>query len=433
MLANLSGLINDNDIVAVATSGGSDSICLLHFLHTKSKLLNFKVIALNVEHGIRGTSSLNDTRFVKDFCKNSNIPLLTYSINALEKSKAEGLSIEEAARMLRYQCFFDAINTKKCTKVATAHHLKDNLETVLFNLFRGTGLKGVKGIDQNFSDKIIRPLINTSKEQIEEYIKEHSLTFVTDESNFDKSYSRNYIRLELLPKIYSAFPDAEKNVYRFSSIVKEEDEFLDSLARNVVNFSDNKAIISLPIAKVIFNRATIMALKYLGINKDWERVHIEQAFELTKKENGKMITLPKNVIAQKEYDKLVFYVNEKAEQKQLVFTEFIGKSFNFLNEKYTIEKLSSPPLNLKDGFYVDLDKIPSNCVIRTKKAGDTFTKFGGGTKSLSDFLTDKKIPLREREYIPLLACKQEILAIFNVAVSDKVKIDDSTKQIIKLL
>ena len=136
MQVDLSKLINKNDVVAVATSGGSDSMALLHYLHQNSATLQIKVLALNVEHGIRGQSSIDDSTFVKDYCKENDIPCLTYTVDSLKKAKDDGLSVEQAARTLRYGCFFDAIEKGKCNKVATAHHLKDNLESVLFNLFR---------------------------------------------------------------------------------------------------------------------------------------------------------------------------------------------------------------------------------------------------------------------------------------------------------
>ena len=154
MQVNLGNLIDKNDVVAVATSGGSDSMALLHYLHQNSDQLQIKVLALNVEHGIRGQSSVDDSNFVKDYCKENDIPCLTYTVDSLKKAKDDGLSVEQAARTLRYGCFFDAIEKGKCNKVATAHHLKDNFESVLFNLFRGSGLKGLSGIKKTCSARL---------------------------------------------------------------------------------------------------------------------------------------------------------------------------------------------------------------------------------------------------------------------------------------
>ena len=158
MNTDLSIFIKQNEIVAVALSGGEDSVALLHFLLSRSSLLGFKVIALNVEHGIRGEDSLSDTNFVKELCRRLNVELICYSVDSLSKAQTDKLSVEQAARALRYECFYRAIAEGKCDKVATAHHRRDNVESVLFNLFRGSGLKGVSGITPCYDGKIIRPL-----------------------------------------------------------------------------------------------------------------------------------------------------------------------------------------------------------------------------------------------------------------------------------
>ena len=171
--------------IAVALSGGADSMALINYLVTNSQKYSIKVVALNVEHGIRGDASLRDSAFVKNYCESHKpyIPLLEYKVNALKKAKDEKITVEQAARILRYECFFDAIKTGNCDAVVTAHHSSDNLESVLFNLFRGTGLKGLTGI-KDFDGKIFRPFIKVSKAEIEEYVAQNSIPFVTDESNF---------------------------------------------------------------------------------------------------------------------------------------------------------------------------------------------------------------------------------------------------------
>ncbi len=427
MLVDLKNIVSENDTIAVALSGGSDSMALLHYMLEYSKKFPINVIAINVEHGIRGESSLSDTEFVKSFCKKNNVPLLLYKVDCIKKSKQEKLSLEQSARILRYDCFFDALSSKKCDKIATAHHLKDNAESVLFNLFRGTGIKGLKGITENFDDKIIRPFLTVSKEEIENYVKENNIPFVTDQTNFDDDYTRNFIRLQIIPKIKEIFPNFEQSVKRLSDSVKSDDDFLEQQADKFLSLLNNKAEIKIPSHYSIFARAEIKALKHLGVKKDWEKIHIDDAFSLSNKKNGASINLLNNITAIREYDKIAFYLNTQQTETVLPFQE--GK-FLFSGKTYNIEKVNS--YNLKDGLYIDLDKIPKTAIIRNKKDGDIFTKFGGGTKKLNDYLTDKKIPLKTRNDIPLLADGKEILAIFNVEISDRVKIDGNTKKIIKL-
>lgn len=311
MKIDLSKIIPKNQTVAVAVSGGSDSMALLHFMTSNAKKYGIKVIALNVEHGIRGAASISDTNFVKSYCRSRNIELLTYSFDAVKKAKTDRLTLEQAARILRYECFFKAIDEGKCDKVATAHHRRDNVESVLLNLFRGTGLKGVAGINANYEDKIVRPFLTVSKEDIIAYMTENSVPYITDETNFSDDYTRNYIRLNVLPKIKEAFPEAEKCISRFAEIAKSEDEFMDKVATSAVKLYEDRAEIGLPVHPAVFSRAVIIALKNLGIEKDWEKTHIDSAYSLTEKENGTSINLPKNLCAVKEYDKIVIYKVKK--------------------------------------------------------------------------------------------------------------------------
>ena len=270
MQIDLTKNVKKTDVIAVAVSGGADSMALLHYMHKAGKNSLFKVVALNVEHGIRGENSARDSAFVKEYCSKNDIPLFSYQVDSLKKAREEKLSVEEAARKLRYDCFYDAINKGKCNKIATAHHQGDNAESVLFNLFRGTGLKGVSGISENFEDKIIRPFLHVSKAEILDYVKTHSIPYVNDETNFSSEYTRNFIRINVIPQIKEVFPEAEKSIDRFSKIAKLEDEFMHAQASSAVDFNDKTATIKLPLHDAILSRAVIIALKNLGLEKDWE-------------------------------------------------------------------------------------------------------------------------------------------------------------------
>lgn len=429
MLTDLDCLIAKGDKIAVALSGGIDSVVLLHLLNSKAEKLGFSLCAVNVEHGIRGKDSLLDSDFCAKLCAKLNLPLLSFSVDAPSFANQNGLSIEESARKLRYDCFYSAIEKGFCNKIATAHHKKDNMETVLLNLFRGTSLKGVSGIPKNLNGKIIRPLLSLSKKQIEDYAKENNLSYVIDDTNLDDKYTRNFIRLNLLPKIETIFPEAENNVYNFSLTARREDEYLDRLAKETVFLNEDSATISLKTDEVLLARAVVFALKNLGVEKDYERVHVEDVLSLRRKENGKKITLPKGLFAIRQYDDIVIF--KQNNKDELNFGVKIA-SFSFNGKTYSIDNAEKTKINLKEGLYLDQDKIPKTAVIRTKKDGDRFTKFGGGTKSLSDYLTDKKIPLKDRDFLPVIADGNEILAIFSLAVSDKVKIDNQTKNILKI-
>ena len=413
--------------VAVALSGGSDSMALLYYMLSVKDKFQFNLVALNVEHGIRGEASLSDSEFVKEQCKQLNIPLLSFKVDALSFAKENKLSIEQSARILRYNCYKTAINAGNCHLIATAHHLKDNAETILLNLFRGTGLKGASGIS-NFDGSIIRPFIATPKEEILSYLNENAIPFVTDESNFVDDVTRNNLRLNVLPLIEKLYPDYQNSLYRFSLIAKEEDEYLDGIAKNHLFFDNDTVKIDTDIDKVIFKRACILAFKLMGIEKDWEKAHVDASVSLLNLQTGAKINLPKGVTAIKEYDKIVLYKLDLKKPLSLAFNE---QEFSFYNKVYSIKKTDSIA-SLKNGFYLDVDKVAKTAVIRTKKDGDVFTKFGGGTKSLNDYFTDKKIPARLRDSIPIIADGNKVLAIFGIAISDLVKVDNSTKTIYQL-
>ena len=430
MIVDLKRFIDKNQTVAVALSGGSDSMALFYYMLSNAEKFGFKVIALNVEHGIRGEASLADTEFVKNYCAIKSIPILSYSVSALDKAKNENLTVEQAARILRYECFYDAINSGKCDLVATAHHSRDNLESVLFNLFRGTGLNGAGGIKGNFENKIIRPFINVTKDQIDEYVKENAIPFVTDQTNFDIDYTRNYIRHEVLPVIKKVFPEAEKSVSRFTEIAEIDSAYLLECAQSAIKLSSDKAEIAIPLHRAIMSRSIIIGLKHLGLTRDWEKTHIDSVLSLLDNENSSRIDLPKGIVAIREYDKIVLF-KQAENTAQLPETPFAVGEFKFFGKTFTVSTLPTPK-NLKDGLYLDKNKVPLSAVIRTKRDGDKFTKFGGGTKSLNDYLTDKKIPLRLRNELLLIADKNDVLAIFGVAVSDKVKIDENSSVVYKI-
>lgn len=428
MRVDLTKFSLNSKVVAVALSGGSDSMALLCYLQSESKNYGFSVVALNVEHGIRGLESLSDTQFVTSYCEKAGIPLLSYSVNAPKKASEEKLSIEQAARILRYECFFDAINGGKCDVVATAHHLRDNLESVLINLFRGTGLKGVCGIKHDYKNKIIRPFLGVSKTEIEEYIKENSIPFVNDSTNFSDQYTRNAVRLNVLPSIKQIFPEVEKSVLRFCEIASEDDAYLEEQAQKILHLDDDKAQIDLPAHNALLSRACVKALNALGVEKDWEKVHLDSVKALCVGQNGNRIDLPCNITAVKEYDKITFY---KGFSPVLDQFEFGVGDFVFGSQNYSVKKVDIPE-NLKGGFYIDQDKVPKSAVIRIRKDGDKIKKFGGGTKSLNDFYTDLKLPLYKRDCLPVLADGNDVLAIFGVAISDKIKVDSSTKTCLQL-
>ncbi len=427
MLPNLELFNLKNKVIAVAVSGGSDSMALLYYMYNNAKKFSFTLKAINVEHGIRNKASIDDSIFVKEECEKLGIPLLSYSVDAITYSKESKLTLEEGARILRYDCFYKAIAKGFCEIIATAHHVSDNAETVLLNLFRGSGIKGLRGINA-VTGKIIRPFIKTTKQEIADYVKQNNINFVTDDTNFQTEHYRNYIRLEVMPTIKKRFPEVEESISRLSDIARLEDDFLDGQATKAINKLDNGVEIQLSLHPAILNRAIIIGLKMAGIKKDWEMVNVTDVANLTEKETGKFITLKNGVKAIREYDKIVLYSSKVDADLSVPF--LIG-DFTFNGKTYAITKVGYPT-DVKNGIYIDRDAIPPTAVIRSRQAGDFIKAFGGGTKLISDLFTDKKIPQKDRDNIPIIADGNEVYAIFGVTISEKAKITVQTANILKL-
>jgi len=415
--------IEKNSKILIAVSGGIDSVCLLHFLVSKKSQFNLTLEVINIDHQIRGEESFKDSMFVKSLCEKYNVNFNFSKVDAVNFSKENNYSLEQGARILRYKIFDEFLSSHEGFKLATAHHLRDNAETVLFNIFRGAGLKGLSGICQN-SDKIIRPFINISKEEIINYAKENNLSYCTDSTNIDNYYSRNYIRNILLPLINEKFPAFENNMIKLSNISRMEDEYLDKLATEKIQNINDKYYLNINLDEVIFKRATIIILKKLGIIKDYEKTHIDSIYNLIFNQTGASICLPKNVIATRDYDNIRFEIIsnniEKIEPININKFDLIDNIIYFGN--YEIYFSTDP-----SSLFFDFDKLPNLITIRTKKDGDIFTKFGSGTKKLKEYFIDKKIPSTSRNLIPLICVNNVVYIVSTLEISNNIKCDKTTK------
>lgn len=422
--------INRGETIAVALSGGMDSVCLLYCLLEKKKELGINLVAVNVEHGIRGEFSARDSEFCRKLCSELGVKFYFFTVDSPFFAEKEGLSIEESARILRYECFLKLISDGLCDKVAVAHHLSDNAETILFNILRGASLSGASGIRNiSYNDGIIRPFLNVTREEIRQYVDYHAISYVDDETNADDFYTRNYLRLRVIPAIKKVFPKAEAALSRFADACRSDDEFLYSIAEKHLKKENNCIMVPCNIAYPVFSRAIITALKLFGINKDYTKANIDDVWSLTTKCTGKTIHLQKGVYAVREYDNIVLRKTENFD-----FTAIPYKFGAVIVSGVTIctEKVKREDINFKDGLYFDSDKLPADAVIRRKLDGDMFTKPNGQTVSLKKYLTDKKIPAYKKRSLFLIASGKTAYIILGVEISRSVMIDGNTKNIAKI-
>ncbi len=422
--------------ICAAVSGGRDSMALLHYLHAHAAEYNITLTALNCDHGIRGEASVRDSAFVAEYCKKNGIPLSRHVADA--KFTDEG-----GARAWRFGCYLK--EAEHCDCVATAHHLNDNAETVLFNLARGSALAGMEGItDQDFTApakrpfKLIRPLIACTRAEIDEYIAANGIPYVDDDTNFETNYTRNKIRHNVLPALEEAVPGAARAIYRFSRLAAEDEEYFE---RQVMPLISRREPYGDYIAhceeRVIFRRAAVKIIADGHQKKDYTSEQLERLYALQFAENGKKFEFL-GLTAFKEGgriciadDLLLRCESEGAPYEDFysgIASAYCGQIARICFEGGADEYVkggSSAPLKV---LRFDGGKIPKSAVVRFMRAGDKFTKFGGGTKKLGDYFTDKKIPVRLRRSIPLLCDGSDVLIIFGVEISEKVKTDGGTRQ-----
>ena len=402
--------------VCVALSGGVDSVCLLHQFYENAAAYSIVLSALSCEHGIRGERSLSDLQFVKNLCKNWNVPLFEFRRDVPAYAAQHKLGLEEAGRVFRRECFQKILQEGQADIVATAHHKDDYAETVLFRLCRGTSLAGLKV----FSEEFARPLQDVSRMQIEAYAAQHNLPFVTDETNSDTAYTRNALRHEVLPLLEKIIPGARDNLVAFARSASADDDYLQSLARAALQKkTDGETAISATLPDPVFYRAVVLALKELGVTRDYTAALLGEVASLKNLQSGKRICLPQNAAAIREHDNIVFYRSTVSREE----IPFLCGTVEFNGYSLTVGEGV-----INEGLRFDFEKLPKDCTLRTRREGDVFTPFAGAKKTLKKFLTDKKIPARIGRTLPLLAVGNEVLAVCGVEISDKIKITEETKR-----
>lgn len=404
--------------ICVALSGGADSVCLLHYLKENGAEYHIELSALTCEHGIRGERSLADLTFVERLCADWGIPLSVFRADVPARAQKNGRGLEEEGRAFRYECYRSVIDEGKADVVATAHQKDDLAETVLFRLIRGTSLGGLAAIAER--EGIVRPMLEVTRTEIEEYARAYSLPFVTDESNFSDAFTRNFLRRNVMPRLEEAVSGATDHLTEFAERAARDDEFLQSLAREKIIRNGNALSFPLSLPAPLFSRAVVLCLKELGLERDYTQTSVTQVADLIKKQSGKRAELPRGIVAVREGDFVTFLRNERRFEGELPFA--LGK-FSF--GEYDIAIGAEEEISERDfkTLYADLAKFPAGCVVRTRRTGDVFRPFGGSDKSLKEFLTDRKIPARLGHALPVVANGNRVYAVFGVEISDEVKID----------
>ena len=419
--------------ICVAVSGGKDSVALLHYLNALKGEYGYELSAVHCEHGIRGAESVEDMRFVESLCNEWGVPLYVFQEDCPARAKRDKESLETAARNFRYECFSQLVREGKAYAIATAHHKNDEAETALFRLARGTSLGGMSAMKEE-SGYLLRPFLSWTKADITAYIEKNDLAYREDKTNFETEATRNKIRLEILPKLEEAIPGATENILRFAKQAGEADETLLELAKELLEETEEDFFIRFCDKKPLFTRAALIALKGLGVNKDYTSTHLDSVFNLQYLERGAILDLPKNIQAEKSIEGVYIY-RKKEEFYPPLSAEKAFSMDGFDGGRYEVILSSEPILEDEKGWQIlrfDKEKLPQDTVFRFRKDGDKIKAFGGDTKSLKKLFNERKIPVRERAYLPLLAQKDGaiVYAVCGVEISSQIKVDEGTKEVL---
>ncbi len=403
---------------ALAVSGGIDSMVMLHMFATSSPRVNFFVVTVN--HNLRKEAS-DDCKFVADYCRKFDVTCRIYNVDVPSYCKAMKVSEETGARLLR----LGVLNSLDVDWVCTAHHADDNAETVLMHLIRGSGANGSEGIRRE-SGKFLRPLLDMTRKDIEQYALENNVPHVYDATNGQVKYTRNFLRHKVIPLLSQLNENVSTNITRFAENISEDNAYLESLADiSEVKFGGGCAEIPsylLLQPKPIAYRVLRKVFSHLNVWYDIEKTHFDAIINLADNFGGKRIDLPFGIVAVNDYDKVTLLKGEKFLQPDFFQIPFaVGITDTPVGKVSVVQQG-------KGGLKVDVSKIPSTAVFRTRQTGDVFCKFGGGgTKPLNKYLIDKKIPVRNRSQLLLVADGNNVLVVCGVEISDLVKVDDNSE------
>lgn len=397
-------LIKKGDSVLVAISGGADSVSLLDVLCALRDEFCIKVSAAHVNHGIRGKEADRDEEFVKALAEKYGIDVYVKHANIREEAKKEGVSEETAGRKVRYAFFEYLAKKHNINKIATAHNKNDNAETILMNLMRGAALSGLSGIPYK-RENIIRPILNVGRDEIEEYCRKKGLEYVTDSTNAERIYTRNKIRLDLIPFICENFNDNFVNtITKNSHIIADMYDYINVCAQRIccekIKKTENIKELHPAVARQVIYRM----LSESGIS-DISSVYIEEVLKLVKMDkSGSKVDLPLNVEAIIEHG--VLAIRKKQEKiKDFEYELTLGEE-KFIAELNMNIKITETEKNDGECFTVEQ---PCKICVRNRRSGDVFYPVGmSGRKKLKDFMIDKKIPVSERDKVGIITFDGEI-------------------------
>ena len=406
-------MLSRGDRVLIGVSGGADSIALLEFFVSVKEKYDLDICVAHIEHGIRGEDSVNDAEFVKNYCTKLGVNFYLKTIDAPNLAKKAKMGVEEYSRMARYDFF----NTIECDKIATAHNLTDNIETLLFRLARGTGLKGACSIPA-VRGKIIRPFIEVSSGEIRKWCNDNNIPYRVDCTNSDSAYSRNLIRLEILPLFEKLNANYQDNIENFISDVNEDYAFIDDYVKSIYPKIVKNNEIDLPklneLDLSIKKRILIMFFDENGYSLN--RIHLQSVIDITLK-SGKT-----------QIKENIFAISAKGKIRIAKFND-LNKKDEFVTKILNIDEFKDKNID----FYCDCDKIVGNIIIRAKQAGDRIKPAGRNvSKTLKKLFNESAYPIEKRDKKIVVCDDFGIVGVIGLCADERVKVDCNTAKILTI-
>lgn len=419
-------MLEAGDEVIAALSGGADSVCLLLALIELRETLDIKVSAIHVNHCLRGEESMRDEDFCRDLCKKHDIPFIFGRFDVKNEAIRRKQSVEQAARNIRYEFFAQHSDGRK---LATAHNANDNTETIIFNLARGTGIKGIAGIPP-VRDNIIRPLLEITRQQIEKYLSEQGQSFVTDSTNLTDDYTRNRIRHNVIPALQQINPSLFKTISSDSNNFRIDNSYMEEQAETEYRkrLADHSSLTELASLHTALRRRCIsMLLSENNIEINSKRISDIDSICMT----GGKINICKNtyIISENGILSVKKIINrpKKTEDQCLILKE----GSNILGSKEVTVSIKNAGGKIK-GISIDADKLKGTVILRHRLPGDRIKLHKNNFTSSVKKLFNSRLRPEERDSICFIADDDGPVFIENIGFAERVNISESTKKIMEI-
>lgn len=456
-------MLSPGDRVLVAVSGGPDSMALLHALWHLREQLSVDIAAFHLDHMFRGEESRKDAETVRDYCDELCVRAVIDRYDVPSFVEESRLSPEDAARVVRYELAASAASSLQCTCIALAHHRDDNLETVVMRFLRGSGLRGLAGIrpvrrysGSKWLGRLIRPLLECSRTEIEQYCQEESIPFRVDQSNLSDEYTRNRVRLDLIPRLLEYNPSLSETVACISGFMADEDDYIEAQAQAILDSHSHQHRDTVEVSlqalaeahPAVARRAILLLMERVrGGRKDIYSVHIEEVLDLIRRnDRSGLLSLPGGTSVRKRYGVIEFGRADVLRPKEVTpylkyltvpgLTVVPYTSSAIAADVIPVEQLGDYRSTDPRVAYMDYDVVSDGLAVRNRRDGDRFAPLGMcGSKKLKEFFIDGKIRSELRDRIPLVVYgdgAHRIAWVGELRLSEDVKITERTRRVLRL-